>query len=109
MKACLFNRLIFLTEFLNEIQELMKSFFASLKAFFCSHAFQTIHVYDSDTVKAYCPKCGNKFVVNERYKWKFKLNEVSERDYEDLWKRIQEFQRNYLEKGGGQSDDEPQR
>jgi hypothetical protein len=68
---------------------------ASLKAFLCKHSFETIQIYDLDTMKTYCHKCGNKYVVNTAYKWKFRLNQASEKDYEDLRKNLQSFQEHY--------------
>jgi len=73
----------------------MGKFVTGLKAYFCKHEFRTITVYDRDTVKSYCPKCGQKYVINTAYKWKFRLDDVSEKDYEDLRKEIERFQGNY--------------
>lgn len=73
----------------------MGKLLAWLKALFCRHSFQTLAVYDQDTIKAYCPKCRHKFVVNSAYKWKFKLDDTSEKDYENLRREIQIFRESY--------------
>lgn len=68
---------------------------AWLKAAFCRHEFQMLMRYDLDTVKAYCSKCGRTYVVNTTYKWKFHLDKVSERDYENLRGEIERFRESY--------------
>jgi hypothetical protein len=76
----------------------MKKLIDSIKAFLCKHDFETVDIYDKDTVKAYCKKCRNKYVLNKVYRWKFRLDATSERDYEELRKSIQFFEMNHLKK-----------
>ena len=76
----------------------MKRILASLKAYFCRHEFKTVAIYDLYTEKATCVRCGNQYVINKLYKWKFRLDDSSEKDYENLRKELQSFQENY--KGG---------
>jgi hypothetical protein len=78
----------------------MKKFILWLKGVFCTHQFKTQHFYDRDTVKAVCIKCGRNYVVNEKYKWKFRLDDQAEKDYEELRRHIREFQENYFKSGG---------
>ena len=73
----------------------MKNFIAFVKRVFCSHRFRTIHTYDQDTIKAECTKCGKKYVINKKHNWKFVLDDQSEKDYEELRRKIREFQENY--------------
>lgn len=78
----------------------MKKFISWLKGVFCTHQFETLHSYDQDTVKSVCTKCGRKYVVNQKYKWKFRLDDQAEKDYEELRRHIREFQENYFKSGG---------
>ena len=73
----------------------MRKMLASLRGYFCRHDFKTVAIYDRYTEKAMCVRCGNQYVLNKLYKWKFKLDASSEKDYENLRKELQSFQGHY--------------
>lgn len=75
----------------------MKKIFYVIKALLCKHDFTTLHTYDLYTHQVHCFRCGNKYVVNNRYKWKFKLDEQSEKDYEQLQNDLKQFHLSYIQ------------